>query len=80
MALVWAVSLGAELFVYFWLGFDVAPWAGRRWGSPHLFQILGYIVGIGCPVNALVRVVRDYNKAQKTDETEDDQHRPHQHQ
>jgi hypothetical protein len=75
MALVWAVSLGAELFVYFWLGFDVAPWAARRWGHPILFQILGYIVGIGCPINALVRVVRDYNKAQKKDEHEHlDQH------
>ena len=62
--LVWAVSLGAELFVYFWLGFDVAPWADHHFGKAPLFKILGYIVGIGCPINALVRVVRDYNKAQ----------------
>jgi len=83
MAYVWALSLGAELFVYFWLGFDIAPKADRYFHTQPILKILGLIIGIGCPINALVRVVRDYNRAQKTtDETErppekpDDDHRP----
>jgi hypothetical protein len=32
------------------------------------FTILGYIVGIGCPINAIVRIVRDYNKQLARDE------------
>ena len=75
MAAAWAVSLGLELFVYFWLGFDLAPWAGRRLAHPVLFKVLGLIVGVGCPVNALVRVVRGYNRAQKkTDDQPPDPH------
>jgi hypothetical protein len=54
----------------------LAPWAAQRFGKPILFNILGYIVGIGCPINALVRIVRDYNRAQKKDEHAD---HPHQH-
>jgi len=74
MALVWAVSLGAELFVYFWLGFDVAPKADRHFHTEPFLKILGLIIGIGCPINALVRVVRDYNRAQKRDERDHDRH------
>jgi hypothetical protein len=76
MAAASAISLGAELFAYFWLGFDVAPWAAHHFGKTLLFRTLGYIIGIGCPINALVRVVRDYNRAQKRDENE---HRPDRH-
>jgi F0F1-type ATP synthase assembly protein I len=73
---VWAVSLGAELFVYFWLGFDVAPKADHHFHTEPVLRILGLIIGIGCPINALVRVVREYNRAQKRD---DDEHRPDHH-
>jgi hypothetical protein len=73
---VWAVSLGAELFVYFWLGFDVAPKADHHFHTEPVLKILGLVIGIGCPINALVRVVRDYNRAQKKD---DHEHRPDQH-
>ncbi|HVU50675.1 MAG TPA: AtpZ/AtpI family protein [Polyangia bacterium] len=78
MALVWAVSLGAELFVYFWLGFDVAPKADHHFHTEPVLKILGLIIGIGCPINALVRVVREYNKqSERKDERDhDDQHQP----
>ena len=78
MAYVWALSLGAELFVYFWLGFDIAPKADRYFHTQPILKILGLIIGIGCPINALVRVVRDYNRAQKRDEKDHDRHdHPH---
>jgi hypothetical protein len=64
----WALSLGLELGAYFWLGFIVAPWATHRYGYALLFKILGYVVGIGCPINAIVRVVRDYNKQLENDD------------
>ena len=35
---------------------------------PLLFKILGYIIGIGCPINAIVRIIRDYNRQLKHDE------------
>jgi hypothetical protein len=37
---------------------------------PLVFKILGYIVGIGCPINAVVRIARDYNKQLEKDERE----------
>jgi hypothetical protein len=67
----WALSLGLELAAYFWLGFVVAPWAAHRYGYAPAFKVLGYIVGIGCPINAIVRIVRDYNKQLKRDERSD---------
>jgi len=76
MAAAWAVSFGLELAVYFWLGFDVAPQADHHFGTAPVLKILGYVIGIGCPINAFVRVVRDYNRAQKKDENE---HRSDQH-
>jgi hypothetical protein len=76
MAMVWALSLGAELFAYFALGFYVAPKLGHHFGMPLLFKVLGLIVGIGCPINALARVVRVYNKQQQK---EDDEHRTDKH-
>jgi F0F1-type ATP synthase assembly protein I len=76
MAYVWALSLGAELFVYFWLGFDIAPKADRYFHTQPILKILGLIIGIGCPINALVRVARDYLKSEKKD---DDDQRPDQH-
>jgi hypothetical protein len=60
---LWALGLGLELGAYFWLGFEVAPWAAKRYGMALLFKILGYVIGIGAPINALVRVARDYKKA-----------------
>jgi F0F1-type ATP synthase assembly protein I len=71
MALVWAVSLGAELFAYFWLGFDLAPKADRHFHTEPVLKIIGLIIGIGCPINALVRVIRVYNKAQKQSDQSD---------
>jgi hypothetical protein len=68
MAAAWAFSFGLELGAYFWLGFIVAPWAGHRYGAALFFKILGYIIGVGAPINALVRVVRIYNRDQKRDE------------
>jgi len=65
MSAAWAISFGLELAVYFGLGFMAAPWAAHRFGHALLFKILGYIVGIGCPINAFVRVVRDYNRSLK---------------
>jgi F0F1-type ATP synthase assembly protein I len=47
------------------------PWLDHRLGSAPWFKILGYIIGVGAPINALVRVVRDYNKALKQDERPD---------
>jgi F0F1-type ATP synthase assembly protein I len=79
MALVWAISLGAELFVYFWLGFDVAPKADHYFHTAPVLKILGLVIGIGCPINALARVVRVYNKAQNKTENNDDDHRPDHH-
>jgi hypothetical protein len=76
MALASSVSLGAELFTYFALGFYLAPKLGHRFGMPVFFKVLGLIVGVGCPVNALVRIVRIYNKQQQK---EDDEHRTHKH-
>lgn len=57
------------------LGFLLAPWLARHYGHETLFKIFGWIVGIGCPINALVRVVRDYNKQLKKDEDSDS--KPH---
>ncbi len=76
MAYAWALSLGAELVVYFWLGFDVAPRADLHFHTAPVFKILGYIIGIGCPINALVRVSRNYTRASKKD---DDDHSTDQH-
>jgi hypothetical protein len=67
MSAAWAISFGLELAVYFGLGFMAAPWAANRFGHALLFKIFGYIVGIGCPINAFVRIVRDYNRSLKTD-------------
>ncbi len=69
---LWALGFGLELAAYFWLGFDLFPHKVDPWlGTAPVFKILGYIVGIGCPINALVRIARDYNRDLKRDEPSD---------
>ena len=56
------------------------PWADHRFGTAPVFKILGYVIGIGAPINALVRIVRDYNRDLKRDpSSSDEQQRPTQH-
>jgi F0F1-type ATP synthase assembly protein I len=43
------------------------PWADHRFGTAPVFKILGYVVGLGAPINALVRIIRDYNRDLKND-------------
>jgi hypothetical protein len=35
--------------------------------------VLGALVGIGAPINALVRIIREYNQDLKKDDFRDDQ-------
>ncbi len=50
------------------------PWLDHRWGTAPWFKLLGYVIGIGAPINALVRIVRDYNRDLKVDEHNTDKH------
>lgn len=63
-----AGSLGIEIAAYVGLGFIGGPWLDHRFHTEPWFRWLGYVVGIGAPINALVRIVRDYNKSLKKDE------------
>jgi hypothetical protein len=48
-----------------------APWLAHRWGLGPWFKVLGALVGIGAPINALVRIARDYNRDLKRDDASD---------
>jgi F0F1-type ATP synthase assembly protein I len=54
------------------------PWADHRFGTAPIFKILGYVIGIGAPINALVRIIRDYNRELKQDPKSDEQQRDEQ--
>jgi F0F1-type ATP synthase assembly protein I len=58
------------------LGLVKAPQWEVRFHTGHWLTILGYVIGIGAPFNAVIRIVRSYNKAQKK---EDHERRPDQH-
>jgi F0F1-type ATP synthase assembly protein I len=45
------------------------PWLDHRFHTAPWFKILGYVVGIGAPINAFVRIVRDYNRSLKNDQS-----------
>jgi ATP synthase protein I len=63
-----AGSFGLEIAAYIGIGFVGGPWLDARLGTAPWFRILGYIIGIGAPINAFVRIVRDYNRALKQDD------------
>jgi ATP synthase protein I len=66
-----AGSFGLEIAAYVALGFMGGPWLDHRFHTAPWFKVLGYIVGIGAPINAFVRIIRDYNKSLKNDEPSD---------
>jgi F0F1-type ATP synthase assembly protein I len=70
-----ASSFGLEIAAYIGLGFIGGPWLDHRWGTAPWFKLLGYVVGIGAPINAFVRITREYKKFTADD---DDQPRPDQ--
>jgi F0F1-type ATP synthase assembly protein I len=45
------------------------PWLDQRFHTAPWFKILGYVIGIGAPINAFVRIVRDYNRSLKNDQS-----------
>jgi F0F1-type ATP synthase assembly protein I len=63
-----AGSFGIEIAAYVAIGFMVGPWADHRFHTAPWFTYLGYVIGIGAPVNAFVRIIREYNKTLKEDE------------
>lgn len=57
-----AGSFGIEIAAYVAIGFMGGPWLDHRFHTTPWFTWLGYVVGIGAPINAFVRIVRQYNK------------------
>jgi F0F1-type ATP synthase assembly protein I len=57
-----AGSFGIEIAAYVAIGFMGGPWLDHRLHTQPWFTWLGYVVGIGAPINAMVRIVRQYNK------------------
>jgi F0F1-type ATP synthase assembly protein I len=66
-----AGSFGIEIAAYVGLGFMGGPWLDHKLHTDPWFRWLGYLIGIGAPINAMVRIVRDYNKSLKNDEPRD---------
>jgi F0F1-type ATP synthase assembly protein I len=48
------------------------PWLDHRLHAGPWFKILGYVIGIGAPINAFVRIVRDYNRSLKNQDSSPD--------
>jgi F0F1-type ATP synthase assembly protein I len=68
-----AGSFGIEIALYVAIGFMGGPWLDHRFHTAPWFTWLGYVVGIGAPINAFVRIVREYNKQLAQDSQEDAQ-------
>jgi ATP synthase protein I len=69
-----AGALGLEIAAYVGLGFMGGPWLDGRLGTAPWFKVLGIIVGVGAPINALVRIVRQYNRSLSKDDTSNPDH------
>lgn len=67
-----AGSFGLEIAAYIGIGFMGGPWIDHRFGTAPWFKILGIVVGLGAPINAFVRIARQYKKST----SEDDDSRP----
>jgi F0F1-type ATP synthase assembly protein I len=63
-----AGSFGLEIAAYVAIGFMGGPWLDHRFRSTPWFTWLGYVVGIGAPINAFVRIIREYNRELEQDE------------
>lgn len=73
-----AGSFGIEIAAYVAIGFMGGPWLDHRFHTTPWFTWLGYVIGIGAPINAFVRIIRQYNKENASDDhptPPDDQHR-----
>jgi F0F1-type ATP synthase assembly protein I len=68
-------AVGIELAAYLTLPFLGGQWLDGRLGTAPWLKWTGAIVGIGAAINALVRVVREYNQALKKD-AHDDANKP----
>jgi F0F1-type ATP synthase assembly protein I len=66
-----AGSFGIEIAAYVAIGFMGGPWLDHKLHTEPWFKWLGWVVGIGAPINAFVRIIRDYNKSLKNDEPSD---------
>lgn len=66
-----AGSFGIEIAAYVAIGFMGGPWLDHRFHTTPWFTWLGYVVGIGAPINAFVRIVRQYNKDLEKDAQDD---------
>jgi F0F1-type ATP synthase assembly protein I len=67
-----AGSFGIEIAAYVAIGFMGGPWLDHRFHTTPWFTWLGYVVGIGAPVNAFVRIIRQYNKDLAKDDQDND--------
>ena len=57
-----ASSFGLEIAAYIGIGFMGGPWLDHRFHTEPWFKYLGWVVGIGAPINAFVRIAREYKR------------------
>jgi F0F1-type ATP synthase assembly protein I len=68
-----AGSFGLEIAAYVAIGFMGGPWLDHRFHTEPWFKWLGWVVGVGAPINAFRRIIREYNRSLKNDEPNDSQ-------
>ncbi len=56
-------ALGLEIGMYMWIGLYGGEYLDGRFHSTPWMKWIGFaVVGVGCSINALVRVTRQYKK------------------
>jgi hypothetical protein len=61
-------AIGFEVLAFLALGYYGGPFLDQRWGTGPWLKYLGWVVGVGGAIMALVRTARTYQKSLKEDD------------